>query len=83
MEALELGEHDVLDLAIDDERAVTAPSALARLDDALAAGGVVAEDAPQPADSAAAGAQPVGLQDDRLRGHTPHATGGGIVRLRP
>src|SRR5829696_5084391 len=80
VEALELGEHDVLDLAVDDERAVAAAPAVARLDDALAARRVVAQDTSQPADGAAAGAQPVGLKGGRLHGHTSHARGGEMVR---
>jgi hypothetical protein len=83
VEALELREDDVLDLAVDHERAVTASAALARLDHALAARRVLAQDTPQAADGAAAGAQPVGLQDGRLRGHPSHATGGETVRRRP
>ena len=83
VEAVELGEDDVLGGGVDDERAVAALAALARLDDALAARGVLGEDARSPSDGATAGAQPVGTSSCPgigCGGHMPHILGACPIR---
>jgi hypothetical protein len=72
VQRVELSEHGILGLLVDDERLIAALARRARLDDALAARRVLDEDVTHSRDRPATGAEPVGLERMRGRRHRRH-----------